>query len=235
MAAQHTRARVFGVPRPHAVFVPRLGFLASVAACRLHDRACLKVPSQQGRRKPEVLPFGALARLLAVTSLHYGFELTFAFACRRHLDCVLCLSCRCLGYAPSPRGGPSGLRLPFCGSSCTYLPSCSNPSTLCLATPCAQGTYASDLAAMALSASPAGSTPEVPSAKAGAGLTTGDSTPSSCVVTPAVRLPPRLRSRPRQQARWIQGFKPTMEFGGAPPACCPRAVCQCRFSLKQHC
>ena len=33
VAAQHTRARVFGVPRPHAVFVPCLGFL--VAACRL--------------------------------------------------------------------------------------------------------------------------------------------------------------------------------------------------------
>ena len=35
------------------------------------------------------------------------------------------------------RGGTSGLRSPFCGTSCTCLPSCGNLSTLCLATPCA--------------------------------------------------------------------------------------------------
>ena len=52
-----------------------------------------------------------------------------------------------------------------------------------LVSPCVQGANASDLAAAALSASPAGSTPAVLSARAGAAPTTGNASPRSCSST----------------------------------------------------
>ena len=51
------------------------------------------------------------------------------------------------------------------------------------ATPCAQGTNASSLAAMAPSALPASPTPAVPSARAGAAPATGNAPPRSCAST----------------------------------------------------
>ena len=71
-------------------------------------------------------------------------------------------------------GGASSSCLPCHNSShpLRCLPSFGLPfsgaSTMYLASPFAQGTNASDLAAVALSASPAGSTPAVPSPRAGA-------------------------------------------------------------------
>ena len=90
--------------------------------------------------------------------LHVALGLAFAFACRRRLD-----SC-------SPFCGDAlAIHSLFCGgASCTCLPSCNNLPTSCLVTPCAQGTNAPGLAAVALAASPAGLTLEVPLARAGA-------------------------------------------------------------------
>src|SRR6266581_2187668 len=89
----------------------------------------------------------------------------------------------------SPVDGVSISCLPFCGStsgggSCTCLPSPGNISTSRLATLCAQGTNASGLAAVAFSASPAGSTPTVPSARACASPTISSAPPRLCVSTP---------------------------------------------------
>ena len=87
--------------------------------------------------------------------------------------------------------GASGLHLPFRGSasgggSCVCLPSRGGVSTLRPrpALSRAQGTSASDLAAVAFSASPAGSKPAVPSTSAGAVPTTGSAPPRSCALTP---------------------------------------------------
>ena len=62
-----------------------------------------------------------------------------------------------------------------CGGASTSRP--------CLASSRAQGTSALDLAAVAFSASPAGSKPAVPSARASAVPTTGTAPPHSCALT----------------------------------------------------
>ena len=56
-------------------------------------------------------------------------------------------------------------------------------STSRLGSPCAQGTSASNLAVVAISALPAGLTPAVPLARADAAPTTGNASPRSCVST----------------------------------------------------
>ena len=72
---------------------------------------------------------------------------------------------------------------------------------------CAQGTSTSSLAAVAISASLAGSTPAVPSVRTGAVITTGNAPPRrSCVSKLEGSTFPYLRSR-RQQVREGQGFQ----------------------------
>ena len=112
--------------------------------------------------------------------LHIVLGLAFAFACRQRLE-----SC-------SPFCGDAlAIHSLFCGgASCTCLPSCNNLPSSCLVTPCAQGTNAPGLAAVALAASPAGLTLEVPLARAGPAPTTRDAPYSLCVMTPGVSTSP---------------------------------------------
>ena len=78
---------------------------------------------------------------------------------------------------------------------------CREPSTSRPALPCPQGTSASSLAAFAISALPAGSTPAVRSARAGAAPTTGNAPlVRPCQLT-GDRRPPPPRSRACQQVR----------------------------------
>ena len=77
---------------------------------------------------------------------------------------------------------PSGGRASGGGSYMALLPR-GKLSTSHPASPCAHGTSASSLAAVAISASLAGSTPAVPSARAGATPTTGNAPPRSCALT----------------------------------------------------
>jgi len=67
--------------------------------------------------------------------------------------------------------------------------------------PCAQGTNASDLAATALSASPAGSTPVVLLARTGAAPTTGSTPSRSCVSMLEVQVPSHPHSQPSRRSR----------------------------------
>ena len=93
--------------------------------------------------------------------------------------CLSGLPCGIMVRLCSPSGGStSPLRLPVCSSaSSSCLPSRHGLLTSHLATPCAQGANTSDLAMMALSASPVGSTPMVPLVRAGAAPTTGNTPP----------------------------------------------------------
>jgi len=96
----------------------------------------------------------------------------FALACRRCLGFVLALSRQHLRRRLVHMLG---------------LPSPGNISTSRSAMPCAQGTNASGLAAVAFSASPAGSTPAVPSAR--------------LVQRPQPAAPPLVRARQRPKVR----------------------------------
>jgi hypothetical protein len=111
------------------------------------------------------------------------------------------------------RGGASSMFLAFSsGPSCMHLSglsspsvgiSCGSASTSCLATRCGQDASASDFAAVALSASPAGSTLAVSSARAGAAPTTGTPPIVHACLCSKTRHPPRAHSPswPCQQVR----------------------------------
>ena len=106
--------------------------------------------------------------------------------------------------SPSPfRGSASCFHWPSCGCALSSRLVCHGVSTSCPrpALSCAQDTHALGLAVAAFSVSPAGSTPAVPSAKAGAAPATGNAPLVRRRHCQRVRLHTWQRLWPRQQAR----------------------------------
>ena len=189
LAVQHTRARIFAAPRAQACICPCLGVLA--AAYRLHVRlpyggstSSLRLSFCGSTLSSRSSPRGVISALRLGSPPPSPID-GILILCSPF--CEDALTMRSLFHA-----GPSGLRSPFCGSSCTCLPSCSNLSTSCLATPFARDTHASNLAAVALSASRAGSRKRQVQGPQLATL------PYFVRCDVGVRLPPRPQPRPCQ-------------------------------------
>ena len=127
-------------------------------------------PSATSLQDPEVLlPLkwtGHLARRLSRWPTGLVFALVWAALPRSHFGVSLVLLWHCLGHSfvLSQRIAPAAV------FAAVLLSLHSGASISCLASPFAQGTNASDLAAAAFSASLACSTPAVPSARPGATL-----------------------------------------------------------------